>query len=87
MCTVADKQRRSDFAIHGSSTSPVLEMLKRPAVIHQRFQRRPLLSNSQTGISVPFCNMFSCGCTPPPNRICCNDYKYDFATRKCRLLL
>ncbi|GFQ80006.1 uncharacterized protein TNCT_113661 [Trichonephila clavata] len=39
------------------------------------------------GISVRFCNIFNCGCTPPAGEICCENFKYDFLRKRCRRLV
>ncbi|GFT56353.1 uncharacterized protein TNCV_1861821 [Trichonephila clavipes] len=39
------------------------------------------------GISVRFCNIFNCGCTPPAGQICCENFKYDFLRKRCRRLV
>ncbi|GBN04503.1 hypothetical protein AVEN_74066-1 [Araneus ventricosus] len=38
----------------------------------------------QCGVPQKFCNMFGCDCTPKPGAKCCDGYRYDGETNKCR---
>ncbi|CAL1291708.1 unnamed protein product [Larinioides sclopetarius] len=74
MCTATEEKRRTDFAVGRSATPPVLEIVKRPPVLHRRNKRRNL-NNALTSAYR--------GCTPPPGTICCENYTYDLRTGFC----
>ncbi|KAF8776771.1 hypothetical protein HNY73_013717 [Argiope bruennichi] len=43
--------------------------------------------NIQCGVPQKFCNMFGCDCTPKPGARCCDGYRYDKTSNKCRQIV